>query len=350
MSTLSPRSVPLSDKEQVDEQVLDNSQQQPNPVRPTLTVVRVDGLPRLKTLFRGKERKYYITATDGLRTEKTSAVRSREQSVQWDEMLSSLTVKPSSRLIMHVFAQRTWLRDVHIGLLAIPFELIRRSPLREFDISSDPMRKTTLILSVSLPEVSQRATTRAVVSPEAPGALESAALGPAEPNASSDVSNSADPMHIAEKGLSEAGEAISNLGRAQSLPLDSLLNATEEAPDQLESVTDLYNTWKVALGNVKSVVDVVDKIAEIHPWAKMAWSVLSCIPKTYIAQVERDNSFKALLVAIRDAFDLAKLAKALESLQPESVQAGILKDMLCHVGSCGDLIQNYAKETNFCQS
>ncbi|KAI0271286.1 hypothetical protein BC834DRAFT_930264, partial [Gloeopeniophorella convolvens] len=322
---MSTPSVPPDDREQVHEQVLDSSQQQPIPVRPTLTVIRAEGLPHLRTLFRKKERRYYVTATDGLRVEKTSAIRSRGQAVQWNEILSGLTVDSSSRLIIHVFARRTWLKDVRLGLLAIPFESIRSSFSQDFDIPFDPIRKTTLVLSIALLEASQH-------------------VGPT--STSPDGSSPGDPMQVADRSLARAGEAIANLRGAQGLPLE-VVNLVDEAPDQLEKVADLYDTWKVALGNVKLVVDLVDKIAEIHPWAKMAWSILSCIPKAYIAQIERDDSFKALLVTIRDAFDLARLAKALESLQPESVQAGILKDMLYHVGSCGDLIQNYAKETSF---
>ncbi|KAI0263259.1 hypothetical protein BC834DRAFT_325592 [Gloeopeniophorella convolvens] len=334
-------SVPPGDGEQIHEQALDNSQQQPSPARPTLTVVRADGLPHLRTLFRKKERKYYITATDGLRIKKTSAIRSIDYSVQWNEILSGLTVGSSSRLVFHIFARRTWLRDVRLGLLSIPFESIRSSPLQEFDISFDPIRKTTLVLSITLPEVS-RATFGAVSSPEtlpAPSALEGAQPGSSpEPNTSSDDPNSADPVQVAETSLARAGEAIAGLGSVPSVQLE-LAKAADGAPDQLGKVADLYDTWKVALANVKFVVDVVDKISEIHPWAKMAWSILSCIPKTLIAQIERDENFRTLLVAIRDAFDLAKEAKDLMNLLPGSTQVRILKEMLRHVGACGDLIQ-----------
>ncbi|KAI0267883.1 hypothetical protein BC834DRAFT_968781 [Gloeopeniophorella convolvens] len=344
----------MSTPEQLHEKALDSSQQHPSPICPTLTVVRAEGLPHLKTLFRKKERKYYATAIDGLRVERTSAIRSREQSVQWDEILSGLIVDPSSRLIVHVSARRTWLRDVRLGLLAIPFESIRSS-VQEFDIPFDPIRKTALVLSIATPEASQRVTSGTFGSPEAlraPRALRSAAPGsPTEPNTSSDDTNSADPMQIAEKGLSRAGKAIASIGRAQNLPLE-LVKAVNDAPGQLDKVADLYETWDVALGNVKLIVDVVDKIPEIHPWAQMAWSILSCIPKASIAQVERDSSSRALLAAIRDAFDLTKLAKALENLQPGSTQVQIVKEMLRHgaittqmtVAALSNVLENVASD------
>ncbi|KAI0259344.1 hypothetical protein BC834DRAFT_638252 [Gloeopeniophorella convolvens] len=263
------------------EQARDSSQQQPSPARLELTVARADGLPRLRTLFLKKERKYYVTATDGLRTEKTLAIRSTAQSVQWDKTLSGLTINSSSPLIVRVFARRTWLRDVRLGLLTIPFETIRSSPLQEFNIPFDS-RNMTLVLSITLPEASQHATSGDVSSPKtlrAPILSKGSDPGPpAGPIISSDDSDPADPMQVAERRLARAGEAVANLGNVQSFPLE-LAKVADEAPDQLQKAADLYDTWKEVLDNVKIVVDMVDKIAEIHPYAKMAWSILSCIPR-----------------------------------------------------------------------
>jgi hypothetical protein len=54
-----------------------------------LLVLRAHNLPRLKTLF-GKKRRFYVTVTDGMITKKTTAVRSVEQAVEWDEKLNAL--------------------------------------------------------------------------------------------------------------------------------------------------------------------------------------------------------------------------------------------------------------------
>ncbi|KAI0259274.1 hypothetical protein BC834DRAFT_640495 [Gloeopeniophorella convolvens] len=315
-------------------------QQNTEAVHPALIVVRATGLPRIETVFR-EERKYYVTATDGVNTERTSVVQSRGQSVEWGETLRGFTVIPSSRLIVRVFARRTTGKDILLAPVALPFESLRPFSLQEFDLPVDPIQRTTLVLSLALPEAPQRATTSVISSPEVsvvPGeaAAQSGAL-PVSP---------ADQTQVAAERLTEAEEAIANLKSAPGLPL-RLAKAADEAPGNLGGAIEVYDTWSIALDNVKWVVDVVDKIAEIHPWAKMAWSVLSCIPKTFIAQVERDESFMALLVAIRDAFDLAELATGLERLQPRSVQATIMKRMLYHVCECGDLIQNYAKNADF---
>ena len=65
--------------------------------------------------------------------------------------------------------------------------------------------------------------------------------------------------------------------------------------------------------------------------------------QTLLQQVERDNNVRALFEAIRDAFQFAKDADALRSIQPESRQAGILEEMLQCVSEIGKFIELYAK-------
>ena len=76
---------------------------------------------------------------------------------------------------------------------------------------------------------------------------------------------------------------------------------------------------------------------QIHPYAKMVWSVLSVIPKvcplshlkifySYVRQaildqVERDENIKMLLEDIRDVFDLGKLGHSLKTIKSDSKQA-----------------------------
>ncbi len=54
-----------------------------------LSVLGAHKLPRLKTPF-GKKRRFYVTVTDGTIAKKTTAIRSVEQAVEWDEKLDAL--------------------------------------------------------------------------------------------------------------------------------------------------------------------------------------------------------------------------------------------------------------------
>jgi len=57
-----------------------------------------------------------------------------------------------------------------------------------------------------------------------------------------------------------------------------------------------------------------------------------------------------LLQAIHDVFSLAEVADCLRTIKPGSKQVEIFTAMLKHVCNCGDFIQSYAKDTQFCRS
>ena len=54
-----------------------------------LQVLRARNLPRLKTNF-GRKREFYVTVTDGTTAKNTTAIRSVEQAVEWNEKLGVL--------------------------------------------------------------------------------------------------------------------------------------------------------------------------------------------------------------------------------------------------------------------
>ena len=56
-----------------------------------------------------------------------------------------------------------------------------------------------------------------------------------------------------------------------------------------------------------------------------------------------------LLQAIHDVFSLAEVADCLRTIKPGSKQVEIFTAMLKHVCNCGDFIQSYAKDTQFCR-
>ncbi|KAI0259191.1 hypothetical protein BC834DRAFT_644319 [Gloeopeniophorella convolvens] len=234
--------------------------------RPTLTVVRADGLPHLRT-SRGKERKFYVTATDGTKTEKTLAIRSRGWSVQWDGVLSGFTVTSSSRLIVSVFACRTWPHaDLPLhGAVVIPLESLRAISLQSFDLIVHPTGTTTLVLSIDLPGTSsQRMGTAIVSSPRAPvtSPQDGRVLGEAGGSGAPPDVSMEDQVHSAEVASSSAKKAMDNLKGTKD-SISQTMQIADKAPGDLEEVVGLYDTWAPALNNVKQVVDIVDKIAEV---------------------------------------------------------------------------------------
>ena len=67
-----------------------------------------------------------------------------------------------------------------------------------------------------------------------------------------------------------------------------------------------------------------------------------------LEQYERDNNVLSLVEAMHDAFDFAHHEDTLRSIKPDSKQAEILTLVLQDVCNCGDFIQSYAKDPQFC--
>jgi hypothetical protein len=146
---------------------------------------------------------------------------------------------------------------------------------------------------------------------------------------------------------------------------------------------DTMKTWEDAINIVKWVMGTVSQIAEVctvsfllvspltsvvqlNPCAKLAWSMLSKIPKVrllffswdmchstpfclpyrqaLLRQVQRDDNIQTLLEAIIDAFEFTEEAETLRDLKPKSRQAKILEDMLKCVSECAEFIGSYAED------
>jgi hypothetical protein len=61
-------------------------------------------------------------------------------------------------------------------------------------------------------------------------------------------------------------------------------------------------------------------------------------------QFQRDDNVRALLTAIRDSFEIAKEADALKNMDPASMQAKILDEMLEYVSESAKFIISYAED------
>ncbi|KAI9445296.1 hypothetical protein H4582DRAFT_906757 [Lactarius indigo] len=135
-------------------------------------------------------------------------------------------------------------------------------------------------------------------------------------------------------------------GQANMLPTEARI-ALRRA-DESTKLIDGSDTWEKAVGRIKWVMDTLSPIMDLHPFAQIAYGLVSAIPKTLIEQYQRDGKALALLEAMHDVFDLADHEETLKFIKPGSKQAQILTVMLRDVCSCGVFIQSYAKDSEFC--
>ncbi|KAH9069832.1 hypothetical protein EDB83DRAFT_411732 [Lactarius deliciosus] len=94
-------------------------------------------------------------------------------------------------------------------------------------------------------------------------------------------------------------------------------------------------------------MDIVNPVAELHPYAKMAYGLLFAIPNTLLEQFQRDDNIRTLLAAMHDSFDFANQEDRFKAIGRGSKQARILTLMLQHVCNCCDFIRSYAIDSQF---
>ncbi|KAF8260413.1 hypothetical protein EI94DRAFT_905287 [Lactarius quietus] len=123
--------------------------------------------------------------------------------------------------------------------------------------------------------------------------------------------------------------------------ITSAVDALQTA-DEAMTALNLSDTWEGALKRIKWVMDTVSPVAELSPYAKMAYGLIFAIPK-----FQRDGNIQTLLVAMRDAFDFTNQEDTFKAIKRVPRQAQILTLMLQHVCSCCDFIQSYAKDSEF---
>ncbi|KAF7974596.1 hypothetical protein HWV62_11876 [Athelia sp. TMB] len=103
-----------------------------------------------------------------------------------------------------------------------------------------------------------------------------------------------------------------------------LEQAFSTASDAADGLGDFSDTLGFLLSKLKVFVDVTDQLAEIHPYAKLAWSILSLVPKVVIAAKERDESLCDLMNTIEDVHSFAIDAEPIKAV---GSQRKVLEDM-----------------------
>ncbi|KAI0258821.1 hypothetical protein BC834DRAFT_962945, partial [Gloeopeniophorella convolvens] len=308
----------------------------------------------------GQAPQFSISATDGVITKETQGVESRNRSVTWDQMLEPFTIDDSSRLVLRLFVKREGRNDL-LGTVEVPFEFTRFSSLHTFDIRPEkdaPVKLKRVVIirvEITVSNMPYWSTPADAFTPKpVPSHPDTFTTLGQLPGGAPSNSNPPTPALedvpsetlLAEEALGRVDETTSRMTSAPGV-VKTLADSATQAPDQLSRAGNFCATWGVVIDKISGVVDVLDKVSELHPYAKMAWSILSFIPKTFLVQIERDDNVRKLLQAIHDAFDLLDNAKFLKNTVPNSKQTQVLLTMMRHICDCAYLIQTYARNERF---
>ncbi|KAG2339374.1 hypothetical protein BDR05DRAFT_1003471 [Suillus weaverae] len=137
--------------------------------------------------------------------------------------------------------------------------------------------------------------------------------------------------------VKEAAKGMNVLSR----PVTSGVSATQNAPADLE---DAYNFEDAYIRPLKIFDSVIEKPADIHPYAKIALRVLSCASKMVIAQSVRDQATHRLVDKL-DQVDGFMIQD--ETLGQISSMRGILGQISQQTLGCASFIRDNAETRSF---
>ncbi|KZT51147.1 WD40 repeat-like protein [Calocera cornea HHB12733] len=127
-------------------------------------------------------------------------------------------------------------------------------------------------------------------------------------------------------GLTAATRAVGNIE-----------NLTESAADIGEALGGLLDKLHVFVG-------LIDTVSEVHPYVKMAWTILSAAFKAARAQQERDKKMMALIERMTTAYDF--LCDA-EQLRDDKARMGVLSRLALQTVDCAYFISSCIRNTSF---
>ncbi|KDQ13532.1 hypothetical protein BOTBODRAFT_370115 [Botryobasidium botryosum FD-172 SS1] len=120
------------------------------------------------------------------------------------------------------------------------------------------------------------------------------------------------PTPIIDTALASVSSARDNIQKMRVGPALSTVptgasdagSSAQDAAKALGSAKEVKAFYKTTLASVEGFVKMVDAFAEIHPYAKAAWTALSAGYKIAKSQKERDDALSELLESMATALDL----------------------------------------------
>ncbi|TBU44072.1 hypothetical protein BD309DRAFT_980295 [Dichomitus squalens] len=179
----------------------------------------------------------------------------------------------------------------------------------------------------------------------------SAGVGRTEvvPQASSKETQKAAPTTSPTEDVAQIRTAVDD-GRTALAPLSSpdtiVAKGATAIQSTTESVGSAYELWKPVLEKVDTFASLVESIGDLHPYAKIASTVLLSVVMPVIDQNKRDEAMGNLPKAMDDLYGLVNKTGRFTDL--DEYRKRLLKDMSKKTQECAEFIQDEARFTNFC--
>ncbi|KAG2361876.1 hypothetical protein BDR07DRAFT_1090291 [Suillus spraguei] len=127
-------------------------------------------------------------------------------------------------------------------------------------------------------------------------------------------------------------------------PATTAVSVGQDVQADLDTADTFQDTY---LKPLRIFDDVIGKIADVHPYAKMALGVLSCAAKIILAQADRDEAVLELLKKTCEVYDFITQDDMLDQISSMHI---ILGKISRQTHECANFIKNYSDTKNFCES
>ncbi|KAH9025280.1 hypothetical protein EDB85DRAFT_233138 [Lactarius pseudohatsudake] len=259
-------------------------QEGPSQFRVDVTVLRAENVPRLKNVF---GLKFFVTVTSQAIEKKTPSVPAKRRTARWGESLGAFILQPSTPLILRLYAERFARRDILIGAHEmIPAESQIDTPFVLTDGDGQGGESVTLYLTVI---VSPNTNSDPILPTNAP-IIRSTTINDSpsreaeEPSVAQESTNPTRSTITTGPALAPPTNRLPS-GKSTRIPpaadrrgVSPAVSALHGAGEAMATI-DLSNKWEGTLERIKWVMDTVSPVAELHPYAKMAYGLLFAIPK-----------------------------------------------------------------------
>ncbi|KAF7966261.1 hypothetical protein HWV62_39403 [Athelia sp. TMB] len=128
---------------------------------------------------------------------------------------------------------------------------------------------------------------------------------------------------------------------SKSGPVTTGADALSSTGDAVASVahSDLVTSLETVVGKLDILVKIGDEIAKIHPWASLAWNVLSIGLKLVKDNHERNNKMAGLIETLQSTYAIVDGARVVKDDRLQDVLGRIFQQTV----DCAYFIQHYAR-------
>ncbi|KZO89957.1 hypothetical protein CALVIDRAFT_569468 [Calocera viscosa TUFC12733] len=287
-------------------------------LRSTYTCVTIQGLPK-RGFYKSKANYYVAISIDGKEVWKSREIQTKESMVVWEEAEEKTEFDATSVSKLEVKGcKRHSSRPVEeVGTVELPLnewlEAISPTALNQGSPSSDT---PPILIKISVTKKDDKAADAILKT----------------------------PLH---KAVEEADAYATAAFQRKAGVLDTISEAADKIDAAKDSETDIGKTWNPLLEKLSVFANLMDGVSEVHPYVKMAWTVLSAAYKVVKAQQGRDKEIRELLEKLKTVYEFLCDAEEYRAVLNDKAREGVLSRLAVQTVECAQFISECTKNTDF---